>query len=99
MGDVFPPDKRREVMSRIRSRGTKPELEVMMGRCVRRCSVTGCEGEAKACFMGFYACEEHEPMLLELADKVHRLYVAYDLLSKAKDEGEREVLKKALGLR
>ena len=28
MSDVFPPEKRREVMRRIRSRGTKPELEI-----------------------------------------------------------------------
>lgn len=28
MTDVFPPEKRREIMRRIRSRGTKPELEI-----------------------------------------------------------------------
>jgi len=27
--DVFPPEKRREIMRRIRSKGTKPELEIM----------------------------------------------------------------------
>ena len=28
MTDVFPPEKRREIMRRIKSRGTKPELEI-----------------------------------------------------------------------
>lgn len=27
--DVFPPEKRRQIMSRIRSKGTEPELEIM----------------------------------------------------------------------
>jgi len=29
MTDVFPPEKRREIMRRIRSKDTKPELEIM----------------------------------------------------------------------
>lgn len=29
MTDIFQPEKRREVMRRIRSKGTKPELEIM----------------------------------------------------------------------